>query len=145
MGYYVDLVFCDETIKGYNDVVEKFLKQGAKIHDYNDETLPDHIRERYSNFISLVYPDFRYFITVFKKESKDIKGKWAEIRISWGEDPDSFFCLMGKIVTLANLVNGEVYDGQIRCFITDENLEEVKKQFSSTANNISRCFGKVSP
>ena len=142
MGYYIDFVFHDKTVENCKDIVDKFLKQGAVVHDYKDETMPDHVRERNSNFIDLVYPEFDYFITILKKESTYLKGNWAHIRVSWGENPDSFLCLLGKILALARLVDCRVYDGQMDRFITVEDLEEIKRQFSSVASGISNKLGR---
>lgn len=84
MGYYIDFVF-DDQVSNYEEVVDLFCKSGATVQDYSGEELPDDLIIKMHDFIELKHPEFDYFISVNKKEARNLKGNWAYIRLSWGE------------------------------------------------------------
>ena len=143
MGYHLDFVFDDNTVSGYEDVVESFCKAGAVVFDYSKEGLSDHDRKKWQNYVKLLYSEFPYFITVFKNESKNLKGNWADIRLSWGEDPESFVNTLKYVLALADEAGCRVYDGQINDFVILDNMNEVLKSFAPVANWVVGAFGKV--
>lgn len=77
MGYYIDFVFEEDTVKDYQEVVRKFCNAGAKIFDPHD---PD--RPPQHSIVELEYPNFLGIIGVFKREAKNLRGNWAHVRLS---------------------------------------------------------------
>ena len=143
MGYYIDFVFNDNSVSGYEDLVERFCKAGAVVFDYSKEDLSDHERKKLQNYVDLQYSKFRYFIRVYKKESRNLKGNWAYVRLSWGERPESFVNTVKHILELADSIGCRIYDGQINDFVTFDTINEVLKSFVSGANWVIGAFGKI--
>ena len=142
MGYYIDFIFSENRVQGYHDVVGLFCDNGAGIFRFQEE-LCDAEKAWNEKTVSLTHPDFIYFITVFKKENQDHKGNWAQVRISWGEDADSFATILSCILRLAKTMGCTVYDGQVGAYITQASIDRLRQHFSKTACGILGCIGKT--
>ena len=135
MGYYIDLVFDSTEQLDCEAVIEKFRRLGAR-------RLPDvYIGPAANDYVHMLFPDFGYPIWVFRRESEQQKGNWADIRLSWGEAPAGFMQKLGYILELADKIGCRVYDGQNRAYLTKVNLEKVRSAFSKDADIVIGMFG----
>ena len=147
MGYYIDLIF-DEPDITHEEVMKRFKKQGVKVFEeyYQDEDLPESHKKYYETHIPMQYGKpgmHRPHLEVFKNEAKSPKGSWADIRLSWAEDPNEFIENLKEIIALADSVGGKVYDGQIEEFLTVDNMNKALACFFGNASLVEWCFGKT--
>jgi hypothetical protein len=139
MGYYIDFVFKPEEIQNYETIVERFLKAGAYISD--DDEIPPHVAEK---CLDLFYVGLSSPITVFKKEARALKGNWADVRLSWGTDTETFDKDLRCMLAMAEQVGARLYDGQEKMFITEETLTDLNEKFIKSTKQINNLFGVCS-
>lgn len=137
MGYYIDFIFNPEEINGYETVVDRFRNEGAQV--IIDDTIPAHIAER---CVDLYYEDLSMPITVFKRESKTLKGNWAHVRLSWGTNPETFYRDLQCMLTLAKRCNARLYDGQADREIKEELLSSIHAEFKKGSKWATNLLGK---
>ena len=135
MGYYIDFVFNPNEHLDCEAIVQKFVKLGAR-------RIPDEdIGPAAGKVVDVLFSDFGYPITVFRKEHR--KGNWADIRMSWAEDPESIRERLKYILELADRLGCRVYDGQIKEYLTKDNLDTMETKFAKISGTVIGLIGKA--
>lgn len=131
MGYYIDFIFDQSEQLDWGQVVERFRKSGAR-------RLPDeYIGLAAEDVVRLLCPDYGYTITVFREESKQIKGKWANIRMSCNENSENVMQRLHYISRLADKLGCRAYDGQIKRYVTKNDFDTIVSSFTHRHHDIS--------
>ena len=138
MGYYIDFVFDKDAVKDYREVVKKFCDAGAKTFDIHDRgTPPQH------SYVELVYPGLPGFINVFKEEAKNLRGNWADIRMSWGTKPEEMRENIKRVLVLALKLKCRVYDGHIKEYVVPDNVDLILGSFARGARRVENMIGFI--
>ncbi len=138
MGYYIDFVFEEGSVSGYEEVVDRFRSQGGEVIEDPEE--PERHRER---FVELHFCDYLYRVTVYKKLPREPKGNWATVRLSWATDPEEVRDTLKFLLSLAAAVGARVYDGQIDAILTPDTIEEVASKLCCAGARVIGSIGKV--
>lgn len=156
MGYDIDFVF-DET-ETRETILLKMLAAGA---------IPDPFHEvglfLYSPAGIKVQPTHQGYcligatgekllpgsgmiaVWLFQHESGQIKGDWADTRLSWGTTRENFRSIIEIIFDFSEKVSCRVYDGQIQAFITREDWQHfLEDSFFRSASRIANLLGSTS-
>lgn len=137
MGYYIDFVFDPNEKLNCDDIVQKFVKLGAR-------RLPDgHIGLEPERYIHVEFPDFGYPIWVYRDETEHQRGNWADVRMSWMEDEESMPGRLDYILGVAEKLGCRVYDGQIKEYVSRHSVAAIASRFAKTAGMITGLIGKA--
>jgi hypothetical protein len=137
MGYYIDYVFDDTSVSAWQEVVAKLENAGADVITAAEKEYAD-------RFEDLLHPEIPGMIRVFKTLPENLSGHWADIRLSWGQDPREMRGIIKAILDLADSLGCRVYDGQIQQYVTIQNIDDVMAQFRRTASWVVGMFGAAS-
>lgn len=138
MGYDFCFVFNPDEKLDCEAVVQKFVRLGARRIPAEDMG-----PAAADIFVDVLLPDFKYVISVFKREPANLKGNWVDIRMSWAEDAESMTANLMYLLDLADKLSCRVFDAQVQEYVTRENLGAIVLRFSKIARNIIGLIDKV--
>ncbi|MDD3731175.1 MAG: hypothetical protein PHU88_02230 [candidate division Zixibacteria bacterium] len=135
MGYYLDFVFESANILDHTIVIEMFLEAGATVAaDGNGDN---------KKAVVLAYDEIPSPIVIFKKESQELKGNWADVRLSWATGASKMKTILVSILELAKTIGCKVHDGQISSFVTVDNIDDIIESHARTAATVVGLLGRV--
>jgi hypothetical protein len=133
MGYYISFMFDPTKEKFDRDMlIQRFVEAGAVF-------IEDPGYKEGGQYYYAAYP--LSFGECSRKALE--KGYYADIRFSWGTDPDYLVKKLHEILDFADRLGCKLYDGQLDMWITRENIESIAEGFVKQASSIAKLFGTV--
>lgn len=132
MGYYITFVFDPSEVEFDRDkLIARFLEAGA----WEEESWFGNGKDYFYNYHLLSFGDY--------KPDALKGGMYADARFSWGSEPEELIRDLTGLLDLADRLGCRLYDGQLKLWITRENLKEIAEGFARSARSIVGLIGEV--